>query len=222
VSNNGLASFDSQTEWVGIKVHQRGQVIVHSLIGKRLQRWFLRSIRLQFGFIPSIVAGPSHDEAATNRSDYPTTAGAEEPKKVEQIEPRTMPAAPERRTKKGIRVVIADDEAKTRRSLKTLLTVVKPEIEVVGEAANGQEAVQQAERTQPDVVLMDARMSTMDGLEATRHIKAQWPKIKVIFLTMHMLHPHAAHAAGADAFLIKGCAAEELVNTIVNTAGRSN
>ena len=116
----------------------------------------------------------------------------------------------------GPRIVIADDQAQTRRSLKALFTSVKPQIKVVGEAADGQEAVQQVEQTRPDVVLMDARMPTMDGVEATRLIKARWPEVKVIFLTLNMLHPDAAWAAGADAFLIKGCTAEELVNTIVN------
>ncbi len=118
--------------------------------------------------------------------------------------------------------MIADDQAQTRRGLKALLASIGPEIEVVGEAADGQEAVQQAEHTRPDVVLMDARMPVMDGLKATRWIKARAPDIKVIFLTMHMLHPDEALAAGADAFLVKGCSAEELVKTIVNTAGRSS
>ncbi len=117
----------------------------------------------------------------------------------------------------GIRMVIADDTARTRRSLKALLAVVKPEIDVVGEAADGQEAVQQVECTRSDVVLMDARMPTMDGLEATRRIKARWPEVKVIFLTTSVLHPDEAWAAGADAFLVKGCSTEELVNTIVNS-----
>jgi DNA-binding NarL/FixJ family response regulator len=121
----------------------------------------------------------------------------------------------------GIRIVIADDQAQTRRSLKALLASVRPRIEVVGEAADGQEAVDLAERTRPDVVVMDARMPTMDGLEATRRIKARWPEVKVIFLTMHMLHPDQAQAAGADALLVKGGPSEELVNTIVNaTLGR--
>jgi DNA-binding NarL/FixJ family response regulator len=122
----------------------------------------------------------------------------------------------------GIRLVIADDQVQTRRSLTALLTSVRPAIHVVGEAANGQEAVQQVERLQPDVVLMDVQMPTMDGLEATRRIKARWPSVKVIILTMHMRHPDEAWKAGADAFLIKGCPAEELVTTIRQTTGRSS
>lgn len=122
----------------------------------------------------------------------------------------------------GLRIVIADDQTQTRNSLRALFASVRPEIKVVGEAADGQEALQQVAHTRPDVVLMDARMPTMDGLEATRQIKARWPEVKVIFLTLNMLHPDAAWAAGADAFLIKGCTAEELVNTILNTSGAAD
>ena len=116
-----------------------------------------------------------------------------------------------------IRMVIADDKVRTRRSLRALLTIVKPEIEVVGEAADGREALQQVERARPDVVLMDARMPRMDGLEATRRIKARWPEVKVIFLTMNMFYPDEAWAAGADGFLVKDGSTEELVKTIVNS-----
>ncbi len=128
-----------------------------------------------------------------------------------------------------IRIVIADDKTGTRQSLKALFTSarpgihgeVTPRIEVVGEAANGQEAVQLAERIRPDVILMDARMPVMDGLEATRQIKARWPEVKVIVLTMHLVHRDMARTAGADAFLLKGGPAEELVKTIVDTVVRS-
>ncbi len=121
----------------------------------------------------------------------------------------------------GIRIVIADDKARARRSLTALLAIVKPEIEVVGEAAEGREAVQQAKHSRPDAVLMDAWMPRIDGLEATRRIKAQWPQVKIIFLTMNRLFSDEAWAAGADAFLVKGCPIEELVSTIVNaTRGR--
>ncbi len=61
----------------------------------------------------------------------------------------------------------------------------------------------------------------MDGLEVTRRIKAQWPEVKVVLLTMHLLHREEACAAGANAFLVKGRSAEELVSTIVHPTGRS-
>src|SRR5579859_5995381 len=97
----------------------------------------------------------------------------------------------------GVRIVIADDQAQIRRSLKALFASATPEINVVGEAADGLEAIQQVEQTHPDVVLMDTKMPTMDGLEATRQIKARWPEVKVVFLTMHMLHLDEAMEAGA-------------------------
>jgi len=129
-----------------------------------------------------------------------------------------------------VRIVIADDQARTRQSLKALFASagqgingeIMPGIEVVGEAGNGQEAVQLVERCQPDVVLLDVRMPIMDGLEATRQIKARWPEIKIVVLTMHLLHRDAARAAGTDAFLLKGGSAEELVKTIVDTVIRSS
>ena len=117
--------------------------------------------------------------------------------------------------KQRIRVLIADDRPRSRDGLKALL-VTQPEVEIVDEAADGREAVQLVEECRPDVVLMDARMPVMDGLEATRLIKEKWPKVKVIVLTMYALHQADALAAGADAFLIKGCAAQELLEAILD------
>jgi len=89
-----------------------------------------------------------------------------------------------------------------------------PEIQVVGEAADGREAVRLVEMIQPDVVLMDIEMPGMDGLEATQLIKASWPRIVVIVLTIHASHQMEAFAAGADAFFSKGVPTEELVEAI--------
>ena len=108
---------------------------------------------------------------------------------------------------------MVDDERSVREGTKALLAFARG-IDVVCEAGNGREAVQIVARKQPDVVLMDVRMPTMDGLEATQQIKAHWPQVKVIVLTMHPSHRKDALAAGADHFLMKGRMGELLENTI--------
>lgn len=116
-----------------------------------------------------------------------------------------------------IRVLIADDVPRTRAGLRALLAI-DPEIEVVGEAADGQAAVRLAEEHQPDVVLMDVRMPGMGGLEATRIIKARWPAVKVIVLTIYAAYRDDALAAGADAFVRKGNSSEHLL-AVLRTLG---
>lgn len=84
----------------------------------------------------------------------------------------------------------------------------------VREAGNGREAVQLVAELQPGLVLMDVRMPEVDGLEAARMIKAQWPHVKIVVLSMYSEHRDEALAAGADAFVGKGEAAEELLGTL--------
>ena len=97
-----------------------------------------------------------------------------------------------------------------------------PEIAVVGEATDGQDAVRQVAECQPDVVLMDLHMPVLDGVQATQLIKQRWPNIIVIVLTMYSVEQPAAMAAGADAFLIKGSAPERLLSALgVNIADAS-
>jgi DNA-binding NarL/FixJ family response regulator len=108
------------------------------------------------------------------------------------------------------RVLIADDSVRAREALRALLTMW-PEIEVVGEAVNGQDAVQMIAECRPDTVLMDLHMPVLDGVQATRLIKQQWPAVTVIVLTMYAVEQSAALAAGADAFLLKGNAPERLL-----------
>ncbi len=125
-----------------------------------------------------------------------------------------------------VEVLICDDEPHIREALKSLLSTYGlsksddtiPQIEVVGNAANGREAIQMVEKYLPDVVLMDAHMPVMDGFEATRAIKAIRPQVKVIMLTLYSELQQAAEAAGVDAFLLKGCPAEKLIDTILITS----
>jgi CheY-like chemotaxis protein len=82
------------------------------------------------------------------------------------------------------------------------------------EAANGNEAVQLAEEFQPDLILMDARMPGMSGLEATRVVKAKWPQIQVIILSVFADYQPLALEAGADAFVSKSDPPEKLRETL--------
>jgi DNA-binding NarL/FixJ family response regulator len=113
-----------------------------------------------------------------------------------------------------VRILIADDRPTTRRGLRALLTQFA-QVEVVGEAANGQESVELVAECRPDLVLMDMQMPVMDGLEATRRIKQQWPEVKVIALTIYAKYRVQALAAGADAFLLKDGAPEKLAGAIL-------
>ena len=113
------------------------------------------------------------------------------------------------------RVLIADDRPRSRQALRAVLDMW-PTVEVVSEAADGQEAVHLVEECRPDVVLMDAKMPVLDGAEATRLIKERWPEVRVVVLTIHASYRADALTAGADAFLVKGCPAEELLRAILD------
>jgi DNA-binding NarL/FixJ family response regulator len=114
------------------------------------------------------------------------------------------------------RVLIVDDVAQVRAELRTLLPLAG-DIQVVGEAANGQEALRQTEALQPDVVLLDLEMPVMNGYQAARQIKARRPACRVIALTIHG-YPEAFEKAtqcGVDAFLVKGAPLASLVQEIL-------
>ena len=117
--------------------------------------------------------------------------------------------------KQPIRVLIVDDQPSVRKGLKALLAFY-PEILVVGEAVNGEEAIQSIVEQQPQVVVMDLQMPMMDGVTATRQIKTRWPAIKVIILTVQATRRSEALAAGADIFLLKGNGPEALQHAILN------
>lgn len=118
-----------------------------------------------------------------------------------------------------IRVLIADDHAIVREGLRTILGFQEG-IEVVGEASDGLEAVDLAQRLLPDVVLMDIRMSKLDGVEATRRIKAQNPQIGVIVLTNYDDDRYVFEGieAGASGYLLKDISSDDLSEAIHRVA----
>jgi NarL family two-component system response regulator LiaR len=117
--------------------------------------------------------------------------------------------------KNKTRVLIADDHPLFRQSVRTILKN-EPDFEVVGEAANGAEAVKMAEELSPDIVLMDITMPELSGLEATRQIKARHPEIAVLVLTIHDDEQHAVDIleAGAAGYLTKGVFGEDIVHSM--------
>ena len=115
------------------------------------------------------------------------------------------------------RVLVVDDQPRARQSLKTLL-VTCPQVKEVREATLAREAMRLIGESQPDVVLMDVQMPEMNGLQATRLVKAQWPQVKVIVLTLYAEYAAEARAAGADAFICKGEPAEKLLTTVMTVA----
>jgi DNA-binding NarL/FixJ family response regulator len=119
-----------------------------------------------------------------------------------------------------IRVVIADDQALVRGGFRVLVDSAD-DLVVVGEAANGAEAVEAVQNQQPDVVLMDIRMPTMDGLEATRRIVASTSASRVLVLTTFDLDEYvfAALKAGASGFLLKDTPPTALLAGIRTVAG---
>ncbi|HEY1705062.1 MAG TPA: response regulator transcription factor [Trebonia sp.] len=119
-----------------------------------------------------------------------------------------------------IRVVVADDQGMVRSGFSTLLNA-QPGIEVVGEAANGEEAIDRARSLRPDVILMDVRMPVLDGLQATRRITALADAAtggmpKILILTTFDLDDYVYEAlrAGASGFLLKDASAAELATAV--------
>ena len=114
-----------------------------------------------------------------------------------------------------IRVLLVDDHELVRTGIRRILAESQ-DITVVGEAANGEEALKSAHSVRPHVVLMDLNMSGMGGIEATRRLVRQLPGVKVIALTMLEDDPFPArlHEAGASGYLTKGCPASEVFAAI--------
>lgn len=114
-----------------------------------------------------------------------------------------------------IRVLIADDQRLMREGLRTLLQL-EEQLEIVGTAADGEEALALCGELQPDVVLMDIRMPRMDGVEGTRHIRKQYPNCKVLVLTTFSDREliFAALQEGASGYLLKDMPSESIASAI--------
>ena len=115
---------------------------------------------------------------------------------------------------KTLHILIVDDQQRARRSVKALLAT-KFKLVDTCEAVNGLEAIRCVEECKPDLVLMDARMPEMDGIEATRMIKMISAQTPVIILSMYSEYRADALAAGANAFLIKGESPEKLLAVVL-------
>jgi len=114
-----------------------------------------------------------------------------------------------------IKVLLVEDHKLTRMGLKTALKRV-PDFDVVGEAANGQEAIEQAEAVKPDIILMDVGMPVLDGIQAAKQIKLSQPEIHIIMLTQHDNESDifASLAAGASGYCLKDVEPERLYTAI--------
>jgi DNA-binding NarL/FixJ family response regulator len=110
-----------------------------------------------------------------------------------------------------IRVVLADDHKLMRAGIRSLVKELAG-VEVVGEASNGQQALKLVEELRPDIVLMDIMMPEMNGLEATKVVVAEFPKVRVIILSMNANEEHVLHAlrVGASGYLLKNIGPDEL------------
>jgi DNA-binding NarL/FixJ family response regulator len=118
-------------------------------------------------------------------------------------------------TGKPIRVLIVDDQAMVRQGF-TVLLGTQPDIEVVGDAKNGEGGIALASKLAPDVVLMDIRMPGIGGIEATQHITATHPDMRVLVLTTFDLDEYVYDAlrAGASGFLLKDASSEQLAEAV--------
>ncbi len=115
----------------------------------------------------------------------------------------------------SIRVVVVDDQALVRAGLRKIFEA-DPAFEIVGEASNGADAVDLAQRLQPDVVVMDIRMPVLDGLEATRRLTGDGAEARILILTTFDLDEYVYEAlrAGASGFMLKDAPPEELIMAV--------
>lgn len=113
------------------------------------------------------------------------------------------------------RLIIVDDHELARESLQNMLSD-EPDIEIVGEAANGRQALLLCSRLRPDLILMDVRMPEMDGLAATKEVKERFPKTSVMMLTMHENPDYLFEAlkVGAAGYVLKDAPQDEIIEAV--------
>ena len=116
------------------------------------------------------------------------------------------------------KIMLVEDNIRARHALKALISQQEGII-VIAEASNGQEAICKIEAQVPDIILMDMRMPVMDGLEATKIIKARWGQIKIIILSMYADRQADVLSAGADSFLAKGCSIDVIASIVHSLTG---
>ncbi len=118
-----------------------------------------------------------------------------------------------------IKILLVDDQTLIRQGIRLLLEI-EPDVQVIGQAANGMEAIQQAEALHPDVILMDVRMPEMDGVAATREITARFPEVGVIILTTFEDDETIFDGleAGARGYLLKDVSSEEMAQAVRRVA----
>jgi DNA-binding NarL/FixJ family response regulator len=114
-------------------------------------------------------------------------------------------------TRATTRVLVVDDDSLVRRTLKQVLASYQ-DLELIGEAANGEEAISEVVRLQPDIVVMDIRMPALDGIAAAREIRVKAPRVKIIGLSEHAtgFNTDAMERAGAVGVYLKSMAVDEL------------
>lgn len=113
----------------------------------------------------------------------------------------------------SLRILIVDDHYAVRRSLETYLREVFPHAHIA-QAHNGREALDVVAAAPPDIVLLDAIMPHVDGIQATRQIKAEWPEVWIVALVLDSRQRDLALEAGADAWVLKGRSSEELLSAL--------
>jgi len=203
---------------IAVRVSDEGRGFATALLGHSKGGLGLLSLRERASYIGGrldIDSAPGHGTRLTlivplnlpdGHASYPQGAGP--PPSVALNGAAPSPSA-------DIRVLIADDHKIIRQGLMHLISG-KPGITIGGEAANGREALELARRIQPHVVVMDISMPEMDGIEATRRIKAELPGVRVIGLSMHEDEQisRSMQAAGADRLVSKAASSAELLRAI--------